>query len=66
MLEIAVRHTREENYAHTYDWKKPYDGSIFDMARWAGGLVRHDPEDLAQAIMDMYLQLSPVKVYTKK
>ena len=31
MLEIAVRHTREENYAHTLDWKKPYDGSMFDM-----------------------------------
>ena len=31
MLEIAVRHTREENYAHTQDWKKPYDGSMFDM-----------------------------------
>lgn len=36
------------------------------VARWAGGLVRHDPDDLAQAIIDMYLQLSPVKVYTKK
>ena len=31
MSEIAVRHTREENYAHTNDWKKPYDGNIFDM-----------------------------------
>lgn len=31
MSEIAVRHTREECFAHTYDWKKPYDGSIFDM-----------------------------------
>ena len=31
MSEIAVRHTREENYAHTNDWKKPYDGNIFEM-----------------------------------
>ena len=31
MSEIAVRHTREECFAHTNDWKKPYDGSIFDM-----------------------------------
>lgn len=31
MSEIAVRHTREECFAHTDDWKKPYDGSIFDM-----------------------------------
>ena len=36
------------------------------VARWATGLVRHDPDDLAQAIMEMYLQLSPVKVYSKK
>ena len=36
------------------------------VARWANGLVRHDPDDLAQAIMEMYLQLSPVKVYSKK
>ena len=28
MSEIAVRHTREENYAHTNDWKKPYDGKM--------------------------------------
>ena len=31
MSEIYERHTREENYAHTYDWKKPYDASIFDI-----------------------------------
>ena len=31
MSEIYERHTREENYAHNEDWKKPYDGSIFDM-----------------------------------
>ena len=31
MSEIAVRHTREECFAHTNDWKKPYDGNIFDM-----------------------------------
>lgn len=31
MSEIAVRHTREECFAHTNDWNKPYDGSIFDM-----------------------------------
>lgn len=28
MSEIAVRHTREECFAHTNDWKKPYDGNI--------------------------------------
>ena len=31
MSEIYERHTREENYAHTNDWKKPYDSSIFEI-----------------------------------